>query len=294
MVADFINKQKFDNVKTVAKRWVARAAHVEVVAHMLYADNRHKDAVKLVEGHKAICKSYSNLRSAYLTSLNNCLTLHMAMCEWDKAQATAQEAFKFCMDQNFVIAIENAWRPDFGELTDPGAEHPASAFHTDDSHVLFVETPAPFSETELLEMNLQYLVLLMNICTLYSLYNHQQGGALGDDYCARYAEHLHEPRLIAFLRRRLTVLIEVYLSRKQHHQAAPLSQQLSSAVMSSPLLTEPLLMSACIQCAKSVVEVLLAQGADVQAVGTNGCTALFCAVRSKSYAEPLTLSLIHI
>ena len=290
VVNDFISKQKFDNVKTVAKRWVARAAHIEVVAHMLYADHRHKDAVKLVEGHTAICKSYSNLRSAYLTSLNSCLTLFMAMCEWDKAQKTAETAFRFCKEQNFVIPIENPWEPNFSELTDQHS--PASSFQTDDSHVLFVETPAPFTEVELQEMNLQYLVLLMNVCTLYSLYNHQEGGARADDYCARYAEHLNEPRLIAFLRRRLTVLIEVYLSRKQHNQAAPLSQQLSSAVMSSALLTEPLLMSACIQCAKSVVEVLLAQGADVEAVGTNGCTALFCAVRSKSYAEQLTKMLL--
>eukprot|EP00750_Incisomonas_marina_P001920 INCI1181.1.p1 GENE.INCI1181.1~~INCI1181.1.p1 ORF type:complete len:1094 (+),score=242.69 INCI1181.1:305-3586(+) len=290
VVHDFVSKQKFDNVKTVAKRWVARAAHVEVVAHMLYADNRGKEAVKLVEGHTTICKSYSNLRSAYLTALNSSLTLYMAMCEWEKAQNTAQKAFQFCMDQSFIAAIENPWTPDFGELTDSSS--PASGFKSEDSHVLFVETPEPFTASELLEMNLQFLVLLMNICTLYTLYNHTKGGALADDYCARYAEHLNEPRLISFLRRRLTVLIEVYLSRKQHNQAAPLSQQLSSAVMSSPLLTEPLLMSACIQCAKSVVEVLLAQGADVQAVGTNGCTALFCAVRSKSYAEQLTKMLL--
>jgi hypothetical protein len=297
VVADFITKQRFDNVKTVAKRWVARAAHLEVVAHMLYADGRAKDAVKLVEGHSTICKSYSNLRSAYLTSLNSILTLSMAMCEWEKAQATAETAYRFCTTQDFIIHIENAWEPDFVELrasADAAAndDQPASAFVTEESHVLFVETPEPFADSERVEMNLQFLVLLMNICTLYTLYNHSSGGALADDYCARYAEQLGDPRLVAFLRRRLTVLIEVYLSRKQHNQAAPLSQQLSSAVMSSPLLTEPLLVSACLQCAKSVVEVLLAQGADVEAVGTNGCTALLCAVRSKSYAEQLTKMLL--
>jgi hypothetical protein len=289
-VQDFVSKQKFDNVKTVAKRWVARAAHIEVVAHMLYADDRVKEATKLVEGHSTICKAYSNLRSAYFTSLNNNLTLYMSMCEWQKAQETAEVAFNFCYGQGFIIPIENPWKPDFAELSE--SETPASSFQTEDSHVLFVETPEPFTESEKQEMNLQYLVLLMNTCTLYTLYNHQSGGELADDYCARYAEHLNNPQLISFLRRRLTVLIEVYLSRKQHNQAAPLSQQLSSSVMSSPLLTEPLLMSACIQCAKFVVEVLLAQGADVDAVGANGCTALFAAVRSKSYAEDLTKMLL--
>lgn len=65
------------------------------------------------------------------------------------------------------------------------------------------------------------------------------------------------------LRRRLTVLIEVYLSRKQHEHAAPLSKQLAAAVMESSLLPMPLLSAACEQCAVSVVEVLIAKKADV-------------------------------
>ena len=65
------------------------------------------------------------------------------------------------------------------------------------------------------------------------------------------------------LRRRLTVLLEVYLSRKQHEHAAPLSKQLGCPVMESSLLPMPLLCAACEQCATTVVEVLIAKKADV-------------------------------
>ena len=65
------------------------------------------------------------------------------------------------------------------------------------------------------------------------------------------------------LRRRLTVLMEVYLSRKQHEHAAPLWKQLECSLMESHLVPMPLISSACEQCAISVVDVLIAKKAEV-------------------------------
>merc|ERR1711971_399046 len=55
VVGDFTKKEKFSSAKEVSKRRIGRSRNIELMAHQLFADQRPKDALKMLTCHSRVC-----------------------------------------------------------------------------------------------------------------------------------------------------------------------------------------------------------------------------------------------
>jgi len=278
VVSDFTKNDKQSSAKEVAKRWLGRATNVELVAHQLFADGREKDALKLLTCHSRVCLA-SRLRPIYLSSLNALATLCMCMGKWEKTEEYVHEAH---------VIVRGSMRVDSGKWVLPAIDPMKNKMPAE-----FKNRPSSPPASEEAELRVQFISWMLCMRTLHSSKDESQQVTSCDDYCLRFSEAGGNASPILMLRRRLTVLLEVYLSRKQHQHAAPLSKQLGCPVMEScSLLPMPLLCAACEQCATSVVEVLIAKKADVGQQDAEGSMSLHYAARAKSRMQELMKMLL--
>lgn len=277
VVSDFTKKDKPSSAKEVSKRWLGRAKNVELVAHQLFADGREKDALKLLTCHSRVCLA-SRLRPIYVGSLNALATLYMCMGKWEKTEEYTNLAH---------VVLRGSIRINSGNWMLPPLD-PLLKMPNE-----FKDRPASPPASEEAELRLQFISWMLLMRTLHSSKDETRQIKSCDAYCLRFTEDGGDAAPLLMLRRRLTVLIEVYLSRKQHEHAAPLSKQLAAAVMDSSLLPMPLLSAACEQCAVSVVEVLIAKKADVSQQDNEGSICLHYAARAKARMQDLMKILLE-